>query len=182
MNRTKPRGVRVVASNTKEIRTLALSTRKALGLVEPWIDVIRLLEHQLPEFNVHYDVLDVSEMHDDEARAFPDERVIHIRTDTYLELLAGKLRPRFTICHELGHIALRHRLQGFGRTANDHAHGFFEDSEWQADTYAAELLSPPDLVRRYCRCNSDIETVFGMSRVAAENRNRNLRGEGLIDW
>jgi Zn-dependent peptidase ImmA (M78 family) len=59
-----------------------------------------------------------------------------------LELVKTTEGTGFTLSHELGHLVLRHSM-AFARTdSRGAAWRPFEDSEWQANTFAAELLKP----------------------------------------
>ncbi|MBB6497302.1 ImmA/IrrE family metallo-endopeptidase [Methanococcus maripaludis] len=82
-------------------------------------------------------------------------------------------RKRFTTAHEIGHLIL-HR--------NEAQSNFFEirggpynGREQEADTFAAELLMPEELVReRYFRLKNpsadDLANIFNVSRPAMELR------------
>lgn len=151
-----------------------------LGLqYQCFIDIERLLEHQLHEIGVLYDIAPDDEMDGEEALTAPDLDQVQISESVYAKLLAGDYRARFTIIHEIGHL-LKHRniTPSFARSSG---HGFFEDSEWQADCFAAEFLMPPELAAR-CRNVADIQATFGVSFQAATIRVRNLRKEGVIKW
>ena len=77
---------------------------------------------------------------------------IILRADTYDALCdvsdPKHCRARFTVAHEIGHLILH---EGFALARGAVRHKHYEDSEWQADTFAAELLMPTFLV------NAEIE-------------------------
>lgn len=79
-------------------------------------------------------------------------------------------RANFTIAHEIGHFIL-HRvlnLMNFSRTTSPAQPRVFEDPEWQADTFASELLMP------YEQCQSltskEIRRKYHVTMSAAQTR------------
>ncbi len=86
-------------------------------------------------------------------------------------------RLRFSMAHELGHLALRHETRSPVRTSTE---------ERQADLFASCLLMPPPLLRMLRQEHGDlyaeqIAGVFGVSSLAAyyaaNNERIPLRGE-----
>lgn len=76
---------------------------------------------------------------------------------------------RFTLAHELGHYFLHSRQTiSLPRASLTPSHRPFEDTEWQANTFAGELLVDSRLVPKLCSSVRDVEVVFGVSRVTAE--------------
>jgi len=88
-------------------------------------------------------------------------------------------RSLFTVFHELGHALLGHR-----RTLNREPVGgaeikTFEDSEWQANQFAAEILMPVDEIKyRGLRTGDDLADAFGVSTEAARIRVDRLKRRG----
>ncbi len=144
---SKPRGVKVPPLNKQSIKHKARIIRDKLFKLDPSesIDLSRILEHKLHLLGVTYEVWEIEEMPDVEALTNPDAMTIILRTDTYEALCNPKdpkfCRARFTVAHEIGHLFL-HEGFALARGANRHQH--YEDSEWQADTFAAELLMPSE--------------------------------------
>lgn len=68
----------------------------------------------------------------------------------FFSSLSPRSRQRFTIGHELGHFLLPwHRQTTFQCTTEDISSGSKKDWEVQANQFAAELLMPEPLVRRW---------------------------------
>jgi len=176
-----PRGYKVAGRTRANIRQIASRARTAFGVTETRVDLVKLLEHRLPEFGVEIDIRDIADMPTDEAYAHPQTGTIVIRLDIYNALRKDELRPRFTIPHEVGHLVL-HQDAALARSATLGSHRFFEDSEWQADTFAAEFMMPVELVQMYCRSASEISHVFGVSSISADIREQTLRKDNLIKW
>lgn len=95
------------------------------------------------------------------------------------------VRQRFTVAHEIGHVALGHVKPG-GKEFRDEAKDFFSSvrspNEVAANKFAAELLMPADSVR-FCFLKmgslsvDEIAKVFNVSTAALRYRLINL---GLI--
>lgn len=75
----------------------------------------------------------------------------------------GRMRRRWTLAHELGHILLGH--------AGESAERLSEECERQADIFAAELLAPLSVLH-FCGVSSaeEIARLCGMSEQAARFR------------
>ncbi|MGE5572992.1 MAG: ImmA/IrrE family metallo-endopeptidase [Bacteroidota bacterium] len=89
-------------------------------------------------------------------------------------------RTRWTLAHEIGHIVLGH-LSDFEETAiyRGLTDNQYKVLEREADTFAAELLSPMAILKALdAVAASDIMQVCRLSREAAENRARDLEWHG----
>lgn len=179
MQRGLPRGIKVPGRSRQIIRRISDRVRSLLNLRDPYIDLIRLVEHRLYEEGLILHIAEAEELGEDEARAFPDIDEIHIREDVYAALRSGERRARFTVAHEIGHWIL-HPDVALARNARDGRHDFFEDSEWQADCFAAEFLMPAQMVIKWCSTANAVSEEFGVSLDAAIIRVQVLRSEGLL--
>jgi hypothetical protein len=176
----KPRGVKVHGRSRQEIRAISDRIRETLNLLQPRLDVQRFLEHDLfAKAGIVFHVAKPEEMGKNEALTFPDRDEIHIRADVYDALTRGDLRARFTVVHEFAHWLLHPDL-GLGRSSPGSMHQFFEDSEWQADAFAAEFLMPKNLLVKHCRTAVQAAAMFGVSLDTAIVRVNVLRAEGLM--
>lgn len=182
-----PRGYQVTPRSRAKIRETAEFARFVCGLGdETRFDVDIILEHRLGPVGLHWDIVDKRELGDDqEARAIPDAGVLLVREDIHAQWTdetSWGARARFTFAHELGHLFM-HTGVPFHRTQEKRtSHPPFEDSEWQADTFAAEFLMPVRLVNAHCRSAAEIVREFGVSRQAARIRVANLREDNLLEW
>ena len=88
--------------------------------------------------------------------------VMKIRRDVYERAIKGVPRDRFTLCHELGHYLL-HQPEFISYARGDVPR--YRDPEWQANTFAGELMAPYGLVKNFSI--EDIMGKCGMSRQAA---------------
>lgn len=147
----------------------ASAIRRGLGYSAPWFPIDRFLERDLPTFHEDFslEIEDVRIMGDRHGVTYPSERRMVLRCDVYEGACRGYGRDRFTLAHELGHYLL-HDLPGLERSAPVLRKSLkpFQDSEWQANTFAAELLMPVELLQNYSSIG-EITFEFGVSRDAA---------------
>ncbi|WP_370244917.1 ImmA/IrrE family metallo-endopeptidase [Alteromonas abrolhosensis] len=179
----RKQGHKVPPLSTAKIRGIAnklrcifdtLSDRSQLKF-----DVLAAIEFHLPTISSDYSYVIVEDqsLGDDHAQTFPDKNLIKIKQSTYDGALRGSGRDRFTLAHEIGHLFLHKNISSFARSSSPSTkHKAFEDSEWQADCFAAELLMPFDDVRR-CTSALEVQFKFGVSLQAAEVRWNKVRSE-----
>jgi hypothetical protein len=123
------------------------------------LDVQRLVEHELPRYEIHVYPVAQSELPNEEAVTYPQEAtgevVVAIREEIFNELLAGGRRAhraRATLMHELGHAVLHARIlrerldhpaaiQLLARVPSERIKPYC-NSEWQAWALAGCVLMP----------------------------------------
>ncbi len=120
-----------------------------------------------------FEVVEDHLMGDDDARTYPDRALIMLRQSVYDGAGRGEGRARFTMCHELGHLGL-HRGVSFGRINPSAPPKIFQNSEWQADVFAAHLMMPHSLLEAYSHPMA-VMTDFGVSYSAAETQLRKMK-------
>ena len=135
----------------KDLRASALRLRARLGLEKKlYFPVIQFLEWVLPIMDHAFvlEVLSKATMGNCHGQACPEKHTIFIREDVYYGAIANNGRDRFTIAHEIGHYSIHKpghvryaRMESGVRVAA------YQNPEWQANTFAAELLMPYDLIR-----------------------------------
>jgi len=174
-------GFPVAPRRRLEIRDAAVNARSVLGLPEGRISIPKLLD-KLTLYSIHYDVLDAADWpaaREVEACYYPEERTLYIRDSVYREMVRGGQRAVFTFGHELGHAVLAHR-----RTANRQSTAdvpTYANSEWQANTFAAEFTMPLEQIKRLQLLNPDvIASYFGVSPAASKVRYTDLRKKGEL--
>lgn len=80
-------------------------------------------------------------------------------------------RQRFTVAHEIGHLALGHVGRGRVTTINREPHPKDSQEETQANQFAARLLAPACVLHELGAATPEaIQQVCGLSRQAAEFR------------
>lgn len=120
-----------------------------------------------------FEVVEDHLMGDDDARTYPERVLILLRQSVYDGAARGEGRPRFTMCHELGHLGL-HRGVSFGRINPSAPPKIFQNSEWQADVFAAHLMMPHSLLGAYSNSVA-VMADFGVSYSAAETQLRKTK-------
>lgn len=161
----------------QSIRDKALQLRQDFDLSEsaqfPIVEFVELILPQImPGFIFLVETKE--EMRNSHGLTLPEENCIKIREDVYENAIAGIGRDRFTVAHELGHYLL-HQVQNIvlARTGNNKIEAF-RNPEWQADTFAAELLMPINLIEGTDNKFS-ISERFGVSYKAAKVRLNKIR-------
>jgi Zn-dependent peptidase ImmA (M78 family) len=172
-------GFRVRHQTREEIRSRAAAVRPLLLQAGDNFDIETFLE-SLTMFNITYDVVeDYYLPRGVEAACFPGQMMIHITAATFNDMVDNDGRARFTLFHELGHLLLAHS-HAFHKddgTAIDQC----ENSEWQADQFAAEMLMPLNVIlSRNLTTPSQLMRAFGVAEHEATYRLKKLREYGEI--
>jgi len=117
------------------------------------ITVVVKMKHQglIEDYARHSD----DEMPDAEAFFDPDSRVLHLRESTFCAANAlytysesERRRARYTIAHEIGHVALGHDGRHYRGDINETAkklEGQVQKNEREAERFAAAFLAPAHL-------------------------------------
>lgn len=181
-------GVRVPPLSIAQLRELAGVIRAGLHLspVESF-PVLYFLEHALSKAIPGFDFAVVDELSDgNEACAYPDGCTenpdgpfIELTTEAYERACAGHGRDRLTVLHEISHTLLHRKVAVHYRGPRGEELKAYENSEWQANQLAAELLMPPQSfsahrsLYKFCR-------TMGVSRRAAEIQGKKLLERGDV--
>lgn len=187
MVRSKPRGFRVPLLTIQEIRNLARTVCGILLLHAGCRSLKEMnweefIERTLPQkLQIEVDFID-----DQDKTLAPGApagimgNVLKLRDTCYRGICYGSRRDVFTLFHELGHYFLGH-TRVFAR-AQVEEHSWDEDSETQANRFAAECLMPLDQITKYRLYTPDlIVRHFGnVSMDAARVRIRSLVRERAI--
>lgn len=177
------RGIKVAPTSRKALRAQAEDMRTQLGITNPYFPILELVDLGLGQLFPQYivDVVPDGELGNDHALTIPDERVIMIREDVYVGAFQGRGRDRFTLAHEVGHLLLHGGIR-LARTSgrSQTLHKPYEDSEWQADVFAAELLMPVESAQACYPSVGCLAETCGVSEAAAKVRFSVLRKEGLV--
>lgn len=168
---SKMRGYKVAPQTKQAIRTVAIAFRKALKLNDDdCIDWPKNLDKVSAILRIPYDIVDDHEMPlRVEAQYHPIQRLLEISSSVYDALCRNEGRANFTIAHECGHMVLHDSAALQRSTVHLRNHEIFEDSEWQADRFAAELLMPVALVKK-CHSVTHLMLRSGASYTAANIR------------
>lgn len=133
-----------------KIREVTNTIRKVFGLLdERFFPVVEFLEIGLPQIDKDF-VLEIDSLKNMGGRhglTYPEKSLIILREDVYENAIAGVPMDRFTVAHEIGHYFLHkpNRI-AFARENAREKRPSYIDPEWQANTFAGELLAPPHLI------------------------------------
>jgi predicted transcriptional regulator len=173
-------GFRVSPRSIADIRDVATRSRAALGFRWP-ANMGRFLE-KLISYSITVDVVEDAGVLPRGVLAcwVPESLTLYLTERIYKGACAGDARAVFTVFHEMGHALLGHR-----RTLNLEVPGqeikTYEDSEWQANQFAAEFLMPLDeIVRHSLTTEALLMNRFGVSMEAARIRLNRLRRTGVV--
>ena len=89
-----------------------------------------------------------------------------IREDVYERATMGVPRDIFTIAHEIGHALLHDDIEEIALARNDENIKAYENPEWQANTFAGELIAPSDTVKGLSV--EEIASIYNCSLQVAE--------------
>ena len=137
-------------TSRRELANIAQKLRRLLCVEQDlYFPIIEFIELVLPKIDKEFDleIVETSELPPNTyALTYPDDKIIKIRADVYYGACANQGRARFTIAHELCHYLLHDEENiSFARSKSDIPK--YMDPEWQANTFAAELLAPGYLIK-----------------------------------
>lgn len=183
-----PKGYRVKPLSRDKIRSSAHTVldvlRERMELQTAKLPIVEVVEW----LDVH-EVLDLEILESGwlggsaaELRPVPGHiPLLAIDEEIYEKACSEDHFSRFTLAHELGHYFL-HSSQPvpMARATLPNAHRAFEDTEWQANAFAGELLVDSRLVRRFCSSPLEIVTTFGVSVDVARIQWLELKKRGIV--
>jgi Zn-dependent peptidase ImmA (M78 family) len=140
-----------------EIERAARRLRTALGIDDQLRPDLPTVIYKLKDRGLikNYERVPDSEMPDDEAKYDSVERVLYVRESTFcaadamfLYSESERRRARYTIAHEVGHIALGHdgvRFRGESAAKMEKIVPKIRRQEYEANRFAAAFLAPAHL-------------------------------------
>lgn len=167
-----------------DVRAVLEKTAKAISPESDAFPIVRLLENLAANDIVELEYHSEADMGDALGRTYPDQNLILIREDVYLETgdpdMDKRGRARFTFAHEFGHFLI-HRGVSFARSfaRGTVQHQEDEDSEWQANCFAGELLVPYTKIHE-CPSPDEASKRFQVSSKAAQFQWDRFKEEGII--
>lgn len=177
--------VRVAPTSRRKLRRVAENLWRDLGVEGDIFPIVQVLDvvlsDALPDYT--FAVIEPEYMGSEHGLTEPDQRIVLIREDVYVGACEGRGRDRFTMAHELGHLILhsgKYLARMDPRAMRNPQHEKYEDSEWQANTFASELLMPVRIVQS-CKDTHELARRCQVTLDAANVRFRILRQEELIE-
>lgn len=164
-------GVEVPPCSTSQLRMLAALIRKTIGLTDDKaFPVGHFIEYVLPEVYEDFvlEIVPASQLGEKHGETFPNKHLMRLREDVYVGICDGDGQHRFTGAHECSHLIYHEGVPlALARRSAMHL-PHFRNSEWQADTLAAELLMPYEAVKKMDA--REIERSYKVSPSAAQCR------------
>lgn len=177
------RGFRVAPRSILDIRKHAIHVRQTFGM-SPSAGFFRMEDfiESWTDWGITYDIVEADGLPPGvEACCVPEQGIILLSQETYDGACDDYPRARFTVIHELGHLALSHTRAFHRERPETQDIKAFEDSEWQANTFAAEFLMPVgDIQQRRLRTPAELVERYQVSNPAAAKRVRDLTKQGLL--
>ncbi|KAA0791764.1 ImmA/IrrE family metallo-endopeptidase [Bacillus sp. BPN334] len=138
-------------TSRKGIRELANTLRSIMDMeYEEYFPIVDFLELGLTELfkDFEYEIVSIDEMVGKYGVTYPEKNLIRLREDVYEGAIDGRARDRFTVAHEIGHFIMHSpgKIE-LARTQNIESIPAYKDPEWQANTFAGELLAPPQIIK-----------------------------------
>lgn len=179
-----PQGYKVSPMRRTDLRSISDQLRKLPEIAACYkdgnfLDAVYLLENVLFRAGYNLHLLDDDKLTETAGFTAPELRLIVLRNSIYEGLFENDPFSRYTVVHEFSHIVLNHAVT-LHRGALLGQHQWFEDSEWQANNLAAELMMPIEVIQRLELKPLLIQSECGVSSRAVHYRLDNLRKEGLI--
>lgn len=163
-------GMKVPPYSRRNLRAIAANVHKALRYdgTSPF-PVVKVVELVLPKIipDFEFQVVSKAVLDEEHGRTYPDKHLMYIREDVYEGACKGRGRDRFTIGHELSH-QLLHEGIDVSLARSDSQHETYEDSEWQANALAGELLMPFDNIHELTA--DQIADIYQVSLAAAKTQ------------
>lgn len=159
------------ARSIKEIQDAAQVFRKLMGCGElDSCKILDFIEFTLPRWHENFvlTIVPMNSMIFKEGETWPTVSQMCIREDVYNSALEGCPRSYFTLAHELGHLFL-HGGENVSFCRSDYEIDVpaFQNAEWQANLFAAELLAPSASILKYRLTVDEIQKCFNVSRECA---------------
>mgnify|MGYP000085419542 FL=1 len=165
-------GVRVPPQSRKSLRAIATSVHFALqhDCKKPF-PIVEITELVLPKLINDFDfqVRSIEEMGNDHGMTYPDRHIMCIREDVYERACRDYGRDRYTMCHEFAHLLIHEGIDVALARGEDPLKPY-EDSEWQANALAGELLMPYAEIRGMSP--DEVSSIYLVSAAAAKTQLR----------
>ncbi len=150
-----------------EIRDVAILFRTLLASSTKFntdkLDIAGVLDHLRDKGAIEFIILEDNELPNEYAVSVPKEKSIFVRQSVYHNACDGVPRDTFTLAHELGHLLLHADTNPtYAHSQSTSLHHYQEDAEWQANTFASELLVDSRNLKGI-KNPKDLEIRFGIS-------------------
>ncbi|MFC4799457.1 ImmA/IrrE family metallo-endopeptidase [Neobacillus sp. GCM10023253] len=163
-------------TSRNSIRELTNIIRNLAGMNEvKFFPVVEFLEWVLPQIDPLFslEIVTPNELKNQYAVTYPEKHLIRIQEDVYERAFSGSGRDRFTIAHEIGHYIMhKPGTIALARSQNYERVPKYKDPEWQANTFAGELLAPPQIIKGFSE--KEVAMCCGVSLEVARIQLKNI--------
>ena len=182
------RGYRVTPRSRQDISNIASEFRDIFNISQPDFPIVPALDTLVNTGEIELIVCTQKEMDSHtktkgiQGFTLPKKNTLFLNEDVMQDAYKGKHgigMGRFTIAHELGHMLMHKQETAYARTKLEQQHKVYEDSEWQANTFAASLLIDEKHVIESDTI-SDIQDRFIVSYSMARIAHGKLSKKGKI--
>ena len=159
--------IKVKPRSRRNIRNIVNTLKEKWGLKGKKIEILKFLEIIVSLIGYNYEIVEDSQLKTNYAEFDSTDKIIRIRESVYNGAAIGNTRDRFTVAHEIGHMILHSFIKTdikFCR-ANEVVKPY-EDIEWQANTFAGELLVDSEDVKKLTV--EEIVDKYGVSKIVAK--------------
>ena len=157
---------------TQELIVIQFRTRLGMKDIE-FIDLAAALEKMVHLFKgFSYRLVPDNKLHGANGMYNPETGLMEIPNSVFLGMKNRIPRCRFTVAHEIAHVALKHegvRFRHIERKAYEKANPTIWRDEREAEQFAALFLAPTHLADKY-KTAEEIYKTFGLSGDASEIR------------
>ena len=133
--------------------------------------IIDFIEFTVPRWqeNFSFQILPDEKMLFKEGETCPSQYKMSIPEGVYNKALEGNPRSLFTLAHELGHLFLHGEENvTFYRSDYEITVPPYQNAEWQANLFAAELLAPSSSILKYGLTVQQMQDCFNVSKECAQ--------------
>ena len=176
--KVEPSSIKKLFEEAKVIREILKLTNTYLFPVPQFLELLQQMNFDGFDFEVVEDTaLDKNTF----AQFNPITCLLSIKNSIYEKCVQRDGFARFIVMHEICHFWL-HRKQAIALTRKvTGKYKIFEDSEWQANTLASQIMAPLHMVKDDMTVE-DIASTFGLSIPAAKVVKAKSKEEKYMRW
>ena len=175
----KQKGSRVRRLTKEQIRRKALDLRRLYNIADGYVDVTDLIELCMSQSRFRFHIVNDEELPGIAAFSSPQDHYMEIAESIYNKAYNNDPKARFIIAHEIGHIHIGHSTPLQWATTENICRHPLDDSEYQADIYAVELLLPITGVIK-CKNPRHVSEKYVVEQTVAFDRWIEIQNEGLF--
>lgn len=173
-------GYEVPPCSIIDLRRLSALIRQMFGLdPNKAFPIAHFMEYALDSLydDFRLEICTHAELREKHGETFPGRHLIRLREDVYEGMYNGNGQDIFTAAHECSHLIKHEKVPVSMARRRAENLPIYRNSEWQADTLAAELLMPYEVAKDLQPY--EIKKRYLVSSSAAQTRYDKLRKEAM---